>query len=523
MEDDDDDVPNRAGSSYGIVRDAASQDDAEDDEQDPDCPYPSIIQDVDLDVGSEVLRIATPSFFTSSERQRASLTSSHIIIAASCGDGRVLLLTAPMEAPRTVDKRAFVKSVHQSELQTEGVVGQHLSIKLLPEDDAESMDTTQHHRHPTAIDCLLVVQGKSLLTWQLRLATESIETASVSKSLQSYSAVSTRSVSFSASAHSRRLLVSDRPGVVHIYDVSAAEEQSTSRESTSRKPAGDSPGKCIMSYHTSFHFATGSPTIARRKRILDAKWVLGDQCVLVLLEDGEWGVWDLQALPPPGKTIEDFAVSGYLASSSMTHATETGQPKKTGSKLAPMTPNTRQAKAGDLFNVKSKAPGVAATGGIDVSTTSTRSGQIDEAVIIWYNNDIYSIPSMQTFWQRRTNRSGPSGSLYAPDLVHVSGINLMQENITSISQFVAKQTPARHGQMNIGRDLLVSAEHRFVILQSNRPQGSSSGGLFGQVADRVPANDQKMLDVGELDLGGVDRMLDSMGADTRTRRVGFAH
>ena len=75
--------------------------------------------------------------------------------------------------------------------------------------------------------------------------------------------------------------------------------------------------------------------------------------------------------------------------------------------------------------------------------------------------------------------------------------------------------------MNMQKDLLVSAEHRFVILQSLRPPVAARQ-LFQQPAERPALQDQLMLDAGELDVGGMDRMLNSMAADGRTRRVGFA-
>ena len=76
--------------------------------------------------------------------------------------------------------------------------------------------------------------------------------------------------------------------------------------------------------------------------------------------------------------------------------------------------------------------------------------------------------------------------------------------------------------MNSSRNLLVSAEHRFIVLQHLRPPILSRD-LLQQPKERPVSRDQRMLDAGELDLGGMDRMLDSMAGDGRTRRVGFAH
>jgi hypothetical protein len=244
---------------------------------------------------------------------------------------------------------------------------------------------------------------------------------------------------------------------------------------------------------------------------------------MVLLEDGEWGVWDIAGTAQSGKNVEDFVLRGFLGSSAPDSMDS--KQKKESTKLAPMTPNTRKTKSENLFSgpSKSMAPGVASSGGISVTSTTNRSGTADESVTIWYNNDIHTIPSMYSFWQRsNTNSTGGFGSLYAPGLTHITDINLMNENITGISQFASNPTATSLGSMNKQRNLLVSAEHRFIVLQHLSPPTAKSG-LFQQPAAPPPLQDQRMLDAGELDLGGMDRMLDTMaGNDGRTRKVGFA-
>jgi hypothetical protein len=143
---------------------------------------------------------------------------------------------------------------------------------------------------------------------------------------------------------------------------------------------------------------------------------------------------------------------------------------------------------------------------------------------MWYGNELYSITSMQTFWQRSTNNKGSFGSLYSPGISHITDIRLFHENITSVAHFSAQLSSAGIGQMNTQRDLLISAEHRFIILQALRPP-TPSRQLFQQVADRPVSRDQHMLDAGNLDIDGMDRLLDNMagGGNRSPRKVGFAH
>lgn len=284
-----------------------------------------------------------------------------------------------------------------------------------------------------------------------------------------------------------------------------------------------------MSYHTA-HFIPKDlpdldPALTRRKKILGARWVLAGKGVLVLLEDGEWGIWDVSS-SQPGKCVEDFALRGFLGSSSSTEHAEPNKNKRGVSKLAPMTPNTRKTKAEQLFTGEVRVPGVAPTGGIAVHANNPRTGQADESVAIWYGSEIYSITSTQAFWQRSTSSNGGFGSLHAPGLSHITDISLSNEIITSISQFPIKGS-AGLGQMNTQRDLLVSGEHRAIVLQTQRPDKPARN-LFQQQIDERPVEavrDQHMLDVGALDVDGLDRMLETMAAghaNTATRKVGFA-
>lgn len=330
-------------------------------------------------------------------------------------------------------------------------------------------------------------------------------------------------IAFHPSSKSVQLLISDVSGAVRLFDPYA---MSISGQPYSAEPndistdINDARGRWIFTL--SPPYVLGKSSAHRRKQILDAKWVMEGKAILVLLEDGEWGFWNLVGPPNPGKTVNDFAISGYLASGADTMPSS--QPKN-GAKLVPMTPNTRKAKADALFGTAPKAPGVAPRGGISVSMNNNRVRQQDESVIMWYNSDIYAISSLQTFWQRITSSSNNSfGSLHSPGLMHVRDVDTTHEMITSIDQFPSPSSSNTLGQFNTQRDLLVAAEHRFIILQDLR-QKLPSQTLFQQtIGERPELRDQRVLDSGELDLLGVDRMLDSMAAEkNRSRRVGFAH
>jgi len=232
------------------------------------------------------------------------------------------------------------------------------------------------------------------------------------------------------------MLLSDASGAIRIYDPFTTEAHGDGETAETTLENTDSTvsssGKWLFTFTTSYTCNSGATP--RRKKVLDAVWILNGTAILALLEDGEWCIYSLNPEAHPNTNPVDPVLRGYLGAASDT----TRQPKTTASRLAPMTPNTRQAKAETFFASHPKAAGAAPQGGLAVVTSSLRAGQEDESVILWYNGEIYSIPSLQTFYQRSTtNKNGGSsglGSLYAPGLTHITDMNLMNESITSIAQ-----------------------------------------------------------------------------------------
>ena len=281
-----------------------------------------------------------------------------------------------------------------------------------------------------------------------------------------------------------------------------------------------------MAFHAPFRSskdtADFSQALVHHRKILDAKWILAGKGILALLEDGQWGIWEAAGSTKAGRSVESFAVEGFLGPTATHESAEPSRPLKGSSKLAPMTPNTRKAKAEQLFTGAAKVPGTAARGGVSVSPISSYTGQSDESIAMWYNSDVYSITSIQQFWQRSTTSGGSIGSLYSPGLAHLTDIDIMNENITSIAHFANKSSSAGIGQMNTQRDLLISAEYQAIVQQTIQPP-TPARQLF-QAAERPANQDQQMLDAGNLDLDGMDRMLDNItsGIQPVARKVGFA-
>jgi len=68
----------------------------EDEELDPDCPYPRMIEEADVDLNLDVLHLAIPFLSTQSSFHVAGLLSAHGVVAVACSDGSQRVLTFPL-------------------------------------------------------------------------------------------------------------------------------------------------------------------------------------------------------------------------------------------------------------------------------------------------------------------------------------------------------------------------------------------------------------------------------------------
>jgi hypothetical protein len=176
-----------------------------------------------------------------------------------------------------------------------------------------------------------------------------------------------------------------------------------------------------------------------------------------------------------------------------------------------MTPNTRRRKEETLFKGSPSISAAAPHGGITIAALSSSNGApSEESVIIWYGSEVYRIADLAKFWARTASASG-GNSLPSPSLAQITDISLFGETITSISQF---DTTSQASRMAVPRDLLISAEHRLIITATTtKSLGRDFNAMFSQEqteTDDARRTDQALLSHGELDLGGMDRLLDDM-------------
>lgn len=557
-----------------VSEDPESDDEAlfesDEEELDNDQPYPSIAQDLDLPLGTAVLHLAIPEIPLQANLRSGdnipNILSHSIVVAAACSDGSSKIITLPLDPPSAASKRKKRLGAHICAVGAEDASAMVRGIALTwTSIGAADQTTTEENSHNTRSQSrsrtqapnpelsLLVAIATSDLSGRLQIFKVPVHSAGGVARLprhqkaplqtQYLSAYPTR-VSFNtailpSNRHSQ-LLIADASGCLRVYDPLAPSnggQRPSSADSQITQPTDQ--GAWLLTLNSSFHSlkdrTSANPGLAQRKKILDASWVCGGRGILALVEDGEWGVWDVDGTGPrPQKkglsSPLDFVVRGFIGDAPET--TSTGSAKtKSRSQLAPMTPNTRRVRQESLFSGPVAKSGVAARGGISAVPSTSSHGSVDDSIVLWYGNEMHHIPSLMNLWQRSASSSGQdTGSLYGPGLSRVEGFDLSGEMINCVTQLHPKEKVAPGLGKSVQKDFLITAEHRIIILEGANDiiPGRTLFNGEPEPESLVLRREQRLLDSGDLDIGGMDRMLDSMAGIEKTggfgkgKRVGFA-
>ncbi|KAF2500671.1 hypothetical protein BU16DRAFT_254873 [Lophium mytilinum] len=532
-------------------------------ELDPEAPYPTFIQQIDLALNVEVLHIAVPKIPEVTPIRPADsmppIFSDKIVFAVACVDYDIRIITLPLSPPSHANKATpatknkskwgeqiiDIKNGHQSIPTGISMTWTSTSQKDLVDDWAEDIDMDDNEEEESTPRVRSSRRrsrtrsgsraGDDIEKWSLLIASHSGERGGILRIWRfpiapggiavrppvtpyrtEYLTSPAERIAFSSAQYPKRrhsqLLVVDPTGIVRVYDPLAPPQ----KRSRSSRQEDIETGAWLASFSTTFevpkNYSPTVPGLAHRKRILDASWASDGRSIVALLADGEWGIWDFdRSGPQPPADPSTFSLRGFIGTSS-THPTTSSSLKSrnTRSSLAPMTPNTRRTKEESLFQGSTSSQPSVSRGGITIEALhSTTGGVPEESVILWYGPDTYRIPNFGQFWSR--SATGGGGSLFGPGLVKVQGLNLLGEAVTTIQQFDTTTAAAR---MAIPRDILVVAEHRLIIQTSTTAPSGALGSIFSDKErnehELTLKSDQSKLSSRELDVGGMDRLLDSM-------------
>lgn len=583
----------------------AAEFEEDDKEVDSAEPYKDILRYIDIELGTSATHLAvpyiSPTHTDSSSDSHASILSSHLVVAVACADLTIRLISLPLTPP--------VKSSNEPSTWTMQVVQipassghqdfiTSISITDFAEghDDEVGGDQSKSRSRSGPRVGLKSSKLRSGLEWSFLVASTSctgsglllihrISVTDQNTFNQSPEALfpaqrqllrsplSACRLSFNPCPHpadraSNLLITLPDSGCVKVYQVmpqsahargrreSAATMDSAASSAGSVRGSSKQQGKFLITLFSAFLPPGDGEPFGRRKRPLDASWALGGRAILALFENGDWGVWDLEAAGPPSATQTQNLVKGQSSVSgvqggaqarftirgSVVASTIVSMKSKADfsdtTALAPMTPHTRKTRSDRLFEGTETgsvtAPGevTSSRGSIGVTELSQAFGTkssnlIDESVLFNYGDSSFHLPSLLTFWRAEVSGRGAFGTSSASKPNSLPPLRLGGQHVKAISQLPVEHAGSTLEGASTSPEILVTTDHTLVMLLSplaeeSGPEPEHKHSLATRLPGTSANTNELLLERGELSIDGLDNMLNDMTNGTKFgQSVGF--
>ncbi|KAG0647388.1 Nuclear pore NUP37 [Hyphodiscus hymeniophilus] len=505
-------------------------------ELDPSKPYPSILQSLDLYFGTDVLHLALlPSSVLKTESaswRGLEPLRQKIVFTASCADNSIRLVTLPLLPPSPASKSrdefnssfttanagngrwgesVIVLSGHQkpsdgvsmtAELPTQEMKGDTKSSTLA----GPHLIIASHSREVTGLLLLFRVPFTS-------------PKPSVEPFQKTYLPFPAKSITFNTALTeppASQLLIADSTSGCRIYDYKLLSNTSPSDEPTSDLIT--QRGTWLLSLYPGFQKSSestpqhiGAHAGFGRKTIVDAKWISNGRAIIVLLQDGEWGIWDIEGVGPGasqgllgrqgirGGSLTQFSLTGFIEGAKPLNS---NAPQTSISKFAPMTPSTR--KTVDLFGNKGPSGPVRGQISIIEVPSSSPTKPAEESIVFWLGDSFTVIPSLSKYWS--ATKSSGRGNMFSGTpsarTIKLEKVDLQGEHCSGIEQITSHAASAI-STTALPSEIIILGEHRLVILSAGTPTAASRSETRMALVE-TNANG------GELDVIGIDRALARM-------------
>ncbi|EED14057.1 conserved hypothetical protein [Talaromyces stipitatus ATCC 10500] len=545
--DSDDEEPAPAASSnednidYEIFED-------EEVEIEPSRPYEPIIRHVDIPLGTKVLKLAVPSILPEKARSLEytvpPILTASIVISVVCADSKLRVISLPLAPPHPSTKASDLKiqtltldaTVSQNEIPKS--VSVTFTCESNEADDDHSRSRSRQIQSPVTTGqwSLLVAThaaeaSGTLLVYSLPIAqgpngSYTLPTKNIKPLQKHLLPSSARTISFNPSpypsARHTHLLVSFPDSCAKILACST----SSDKDATDEKP--DQEGKWLLTLYPGFGQSANGLT--RRKTIVDAAWVLSGKAVMVLLSDGEWGVWDIEGAGPgsePGPLVGQSSIHGITGGSLTAYSISgriLGGPQTTNKsqtavtevqeqrgKFAPMTPSSRRVREDTLFKGAQPLAKPSFDGEISVvQINSSRTAMPEESILIRHGDQIATIPSLLSLWRSSVKASGTFDASNRCRVSPLAGINLYGERLNGLAHLPSPFRAETDSEEQQDYEILITAEHRLIILGRDLTPTTTTKPAQAPVPQPDTDTDQLMLSQGELDVDGMSRVLTTM-------------
>ncbi|KAF5018785.1 hypothetical protein F66182_9235 [Fusarium sp. NRRL 66182] len=499
IDSDDDEPPTKSKKTYHFEDKPQFEDEID------DSPYPEIVQSLDLQLGTAVLKVAVmPMISTPAEDAAwggAKILTEKLIFAVSCVTNDVYIITLPLTPPSPESKaRPELRHDLLAGKAGSGLWGE--SLILLGGQNKHSEGIAINIVMPTAaerpgIKPRVIVASHSreasgvLRLWDVPLDPSDKPSKALEPFQTEYLPGPLTSISFNSTYTTHLLAVSALQGV-RIYDF-ARPSFTPDVDATGPFPA---QGSWLLSLYQPF-----ARPLSTRKPIIDAAWIAHGRAVLVLLADGMWGIWDIDGVSPTGPgaalssklksgvkgaALTTFSVSGYVEGTSSLRSVAQNKSHNTG-EFAPMTPHTRKQATASLSSAPTLDRLATIRGGIKVAALPNSGNAIqDETVVLWVGGQehVCLIPGIARFWDSQARKESGTDIFSGPQPTRMIKLldlstGLLGERCSGVSLLIdADHSAAQDG--GIAADVLVLGESRFVVVREGE---DGPGKMVGAVAN----------------------------------------
>jgi hypothetical protein len=469
---------------------------------------------VDVHLGSKALDLAVPSLLPEKARSLGynvpPVLTKSIVITAVCADSKLRVVTLPLSPPhpslKTTDQDIQTITLDATVSQNEIPKGVSITFTRVNDNEGDAILTRQRQKQSQRVDTetgkweLLVAThaaeaSGTLLLYRIPVGQDYTIAAKDARLVQThYLPAPATTISFnpfSSSTRHSNLLVSFPDGYVKIL---CCLQYSDEGRRINDDDAPEPDGKWLITLYAGFE--QSPKDLGRRKTIVDASWVLSGRAVMVLLADGEWGVWDVEGAGPgsepgpligqssvrgvSGGSLTAFSVSGRIVGgpqSTKSQGASNGVPEQR-TKFAPMTPSTRRVREDILFRGAQTPTAPSLRGEISVVQTNlSRAALPEESILIRHGDQIATIPSLLSLWRSTVKLSGTLEASNRSRLSTVGAVSLLGERLTGVANLPAATRPERNGDKQ-EYDILITAEHRLIILAPKLFEPETSGGSY---------------------------------------------
>jgi hypothetical protein len=489
---------------------------------DATAPFHGVIRHIDIALGSACLYLACPAVSIELTDSIPAVQHDCIVVAAACADLNVKIVTLPLDPPAVgvidlTQLNVRVTTLPAARSHQDVISSIALTYTTEGYEDSGGEESSPNSQVPLS---LLVASTSStgsglLVVHQVPLrGTEPLcgflirRVVLRTPMLRAKLAFNT---ALTRTERDCRLLITlpDAP-CVKVYQV-FVKRQRPRRESIATTDSGSSSRSSSVSFGAGKVLVTLLPDFqprtsagCRRTRVLDAQWISNGRAIIALLEDGQWGVWDLEAAGPPSgdATIRgQDNVTGIIGGGWTRFAFK--GPSDPRAKPREKTPDTATSEE----KIKSLKGSICVRPSINSRT--------DNAILFNSGGQLQYVASIATYWKARLTGKGSIQSYDRPFYLPVLSTSREIASSALLLPKYAKEQEATFETQSTP-NFLVTTSSRLILhvtplaieVHSDAPET----GLQLTV-------EQSMLEHGDLDLDGVDRVLDDMARSRPSSRA----